>query len=283
MSDFQVGPEKERFAFGENWLKFLRSVDEETVLNSTNSFQKMLGCTTLSGKRFLDIGCRSGLSSLVARNLGAEVVSFDFDSQAVECTKQIRDRFRPGDQGWVITSGSILDQKFLEPLGIFDVVYSWGVLHHTGKMWEALRQTSCLVRPDGICFVAIYNDQGWITPIWRTIKRSYVRYPFARPFLLWMCFIRLWVPSFLRDFFNGDPFSRWRNYNSKRGMNPWSDLVDWVGGYPFEVAKPEEIFRFFRGEGFQLIDLKTCGGGLGCNEFVFRRQPEQLPTTLVAR
>ena len=56
---------------------------------------------------------------------------------------------------------------------------------------------------------------------------------------------------------------------SLRGMSYWHDLIDWIGGYPFEVAKPEQVFEFMRLRGFQLERLKTCGGGLGCNEFVF--------------
>ena len=56
-----------------------------------------------------------------------------------------------------------------------------------------------------------------------------------------------------------------------RGMHRWYDLVDWVGGWPFEVARPEEVFRFLRDQGFQLEELRTCGGKLGCNEFLFRR------------
>jgi 2-polyprenyl-6-hydroxyphenyl methylase/3-demethylubiquinone-9 3-methyltransferase len=58
---------------------------------------------------------------------------------------------------------------------------------------------------------------------------------------------------------------------NKRGMSYWHDLVDWIGGYPFEVATPEAIFDFYMARNFELIALKTCGGRCGCNEFVFRR------------
>lgn len=55
-------------------------------------------------------------------------------------------------------------------------------------------------------------------------------------------------------------------------MSHWHDWIDWVGGYPFEVAKPELIFDFYRDRGFTLHNMTTCGGGGGCNEFVFIRQ-----------
>ena len=54
-------------------------------------------------------------------------------------------------------------------------------------------------------------------------------------------------------------------------MSFWQDLIDWVGGYPFEVSTPEQIFDFYRARGFTLPRLHTCGGSLGCNEFVFRK------------
>ena len=66
---------------------------------------------------------------------------------------------------------------------------------------------------------------------------------------------------------NPNPLRRWRVYKRNRGMSPWRDHVDWVGGYPYETAKPEQIFDFYRKHGFSLEFLQT--GGLGCNEFVF--------------
>jgi 2-polyprenyl-6-hydroxyphenyl methylase/3-demethylubiquinone-9 3-methyltransferase len=78
----------------------------------------------------------------------------------------------------------------------------------------------------------------------------------------------------VRDILRGKPFHTWRNYSSFRGMSPWRDVVDWVGGYPFEVAKPEEIFDFYRKKRFILTRLKTCGGGRGCNEFVFEKKKD---------
>jgi 2-polyprenyl-6-hydroxyphenyl methylase/3-demethylubiquinone-9 3-methyltransferase len=54
-------------------------------------------------------------------------------------------------------------------------------------------------------------------------------------------------------------------------MSPWRDVVDWVGGLPFEVARPDEVFAYCRDRGFILRTLKTQAGGHGCNEFVLER------------
>jgi 2-polyprenyl-6-hydroxyphenyl methylase/3-demethylubiquinone-9 3-methyltransferase len=58
-------------------------------------------------------------------------------------------------------------------------------------------------------------------------------------------------------------------------MSPWRDVVDWVGGLPFEVASPEKVIFFHKKLGFELINMKTVAGGHGCNEFVFRRAPAE--------
>lgn len=135
-----------------------------------------------------------------------------------------------------------------------------------------MENVAALVAPHGRLFIAIYNDQGRASRWWAWVKRTYNRLPTEARFLvLGPAFLRLWGPTMIRDLLRARPFSTWRDYGRNRGMSPWRDVVDWVGGYPFEVAKPEEVFEFFRGRGFALEKLKTCGGGHGCNEFIFLR------------
>ncbi|MBA2671874.1 MAG: class I SAM-dependent methyltransferase, partial [Gemmatimonadetes bacterium] len=168
-------------------------------------------------------------------------------------------------------------EEYTRSLGTFDVVYSWGVLHHTGAMWNALAAAADRVKSGGKLFVAIYNDQGRTSNTWRTVKSAYNRLPGPMRFsILGPAFVRLWGPTMVKDLARGQPMRSWRRYaqTSRRGMSPWRDVVDWVGGYPFEVAKPEEVFRFLREHGFSLSQMNTCGGGLGCNEFVFNAAGE---------
>src|SRR5687767_6535584 len=127
----------ERFAFGRNWSEFAEHVDAARIESAIGSLRAMLGRERLDGISFLDAGCGSGLFSLAARELGATVSSFDFDPDSVATTSRLRDVFRRDDPGWTVQQGSVLDRTFLERLGTFDVVYSWGVLHHTGQMWDA--------------------------------------------------------------------------------------------------------------------------------------------------
>lgn len=266
---------KDRFAFGENWKQFLQVVNEDRIAVAIQSVQNLFGVKDLSGKRFLDIGCGSGLFSLAAHRLGAEVRSFDFDPAAVACTEEMRNRFAKGSTPWTISQGSALDPDFLKSLGQFDVVYSWGVLHHTGAMWKALENAATSVMPKGSLSVALYNDQGWMSGAWLAVKKTYVSLPdvLKTPYVALIgTFIELKAASGrLLRLENPLPFKNWAARRQDRGMSVWYDLVDWVGGYPFEVAKPEAITAFYRKLGFTPVLVKTCGSGLGCNEFVFRK------------
>jgi 2-polyprenyl-6-hydroxyphenyl methylase/3-demethylubiquinone-9 3-methyltransferase len=263
----------QRFAFGENWRNFLSVLGEERVAEARASLCAMLGVSSLEGMSFLDIGSGSGLFSLAAAQLHASRVhSFDFDPGSVGCTQELKRRFLPDSESWTIERGSALDRSYLESLGTFDIVYAWGVLHHTGNMMRALENAALPVTPGGSLFISIYNDQGLRSRMWRTIKRTYNRLPEVmrtpyvglvmapREFMsAALAVARLQPAYYLRT---------WTEYKSQRGMSRWHDLVDWVGGYPFEVATPELVFDFYRERGFSLIQLKTCGGGLGCNQFV---------------
>ena len=259
----------QRFEFGRNWARFLSTLDDRKIEAATNSLKKTLGVESLDGKRFLDIGSGSGLFSLAARRLGARVHSFDYDPQSVACTAELRRRYFPGDERWTIEGASVLDAAYLASLGPFDVVYSWGVLHHTGHMWQALENVLSPVAPGGQLCIAIYNDTGTQSARWRLIKKAYNRLPrvVRLPFIVIVV-----VPNAMKELLRTVLSWRWREYLrscSARGMTRWRDAVDWVGGYPYEVATPDAIFDFYKARGCALERLKCGGVGLGCNEFVF--------------
>jgi 2-polyprenyl-3-methyl-5-hydroxy-6-metoxy-1,4-benzoquinol methylase len=260
-----------RFEFGKNWLDFLNNLSEDRIKNSENSLLSMLEIRSLEEMSFLDIGSGSGLSSLVAKRAGAKVHSFDYDINSVECTKELKKRYYNSNTDWKIEQGSILDEQYCKSLGQFDIVYSWGVLHHTGNMYGAMKNSDICLKKGGYLFIAIYNDQRLQSRIWKRIKKTYVQVSILRPFIILLGYILLWMPFFVKDLFKLNPFKKWREYKKKRGMSPHHDVIDWVGGYPFEVAKPEEIIHYYLKRGYELKRLNTCGGRLGCNEFVFKK------------
>ena len=268
---------KERYEFGKNWQRFLALLDDERIEDAERSLRTMLGVDDLAGTSFLDIGSGSGLFSLAARRLGARVHSFDYDPHSVACTRELKRRFFAEDPDWTVEEGSALDPRYLESLGTFDLVYAWGVLHHTGAMWQALAYATIPVARGGRLFIAIYNHQLYWTRMHTLLKRAYVSAPWP---LNWLMTGPIIAFNALRGLVKDllllrNPLTRYRQYNRARGMSWWYDCLDWIGGYPFETATPEAIFAFFQERGFVLERMTTCGSGSGCNQFVFRKALER--------
>jgi SAM-dependent methyltransferase len=230
----------ERFAFGTNWQRFSTTLDDQKIDRAYQTLCEMLLVDNLQGKRFLDIGCGSGLFSLAAKRLGAEVHSFDFDAQSVACAIELKARYFANDKDWQIEQGSALDP---------------------------------LVNGSGSLYIAIYNDDGAKSKRWTWIKKQYNQHKWAKPWLLTYGLLRTRGGQFLRDLIKLKPLYSWRAYKEERGMSPWYDVVDWIGGWPFEVATPEALFRFYKQHHFTLHNMLTRQGK-GCNELVFKKQDD---------
>lgn len=252
-----------RFAFGKNWETYSRHIDEARIRDAREALIELVG--DLTGRTFLDVGCGSGIHSLAALQSGSpSVTSFDFDDDAVHTAQILRNSMAP-DSSWEIYHADILEP----PEGVWDVVYAWGSLHHTGNMWQACENVSRLLTPGGTLAVSIYNDQKWVSKFWSMVKRGYVSAPLLRLPLLLLTFVLTWGPTLARQILTGrSPVRKWREYGD-RGMTARTDLVDWAGGYPFECASVDEVAQFFGARGMRLQRVRSVGTGRGCNEFVF--------------
>lgn len=269
MTAQSADPEVERrFKFGKNWRAFLSHLDEDRILQAEKSLQDLLGVQSLAGKKFADVGSGSGLFSLAARRLQATVHSFDYDQDSVDCTRELKSRYFADDAEWVVEQGSVLDEDYLKGLGRFDVVYSWGVLHHTGDMWKAIGNAAQLVGPRGSLAIAIYNDQNEISALWKKVKGIYCANALGK---LLIC--GTFLPCFFLAYCAASIVKRknlFSEYRKRRGMSVLYDWLDWLGGFPFEVAKPEEVFKSVEAMGFTLENL-TTRNGLANNQFVFAK------------
>lgn len=258
---------EKRFAFGRNWQNFLTHVDETRIVQAESSIKDLLEVDNLNGMTFLDIGSGSGLFSLAAQRLGAQVHSFDFDPLSVACTTELKHRYAPNDSTWTIEQGSVLDREYMKSLGEFDLVYSWGVLHHTGSMWEAIDNALLAVKPLGKATIAIYNDPQSRIDYWTRVKKIYNDMPIMRLPLIAIHMPVMFLSRWLARAITG-------RLVKARGMSLWHDFLDWLGGYPYENAKPEEVFNYCRDRGFALVGLRTCGGSTGNNQFVIERKKD---------
>ncbi len=260
-----------RFEFGKNWENYSAYMDGRAIVSAKRSLRQWIPLDDLNGKKFLDIGSGSGLFSLAAWKLGADVFSFDYDENSVKCTEKLRDLVAVEDGGvWDVERGDVLDSSYMQKFHEgYDVVYSWGVLHHTGNMKKALAAAGNCVTPGGYLFISIYNDQGLKSRMWGWVKKRYnLAGERERKLILFLASLYLHGYEGPRIVYS----SRGTENNLDRGMNAWTDLVDWVGGYPFEYASADKIVTFYLRRGFKLIKMKALDKkNLGCNQFVFEK------------
>ncbi len=250
----------------------MKSLNPARFAIAKSSLQDFLGLSDFKGKTFLDIGCGSGLFSYAAYELGAtKVVSIDVDPFSVKCTEYLKQKAgNPGN--WQVLHASILDQKFLAGLGKYDIAYAWGSLHHTGDMWQAIKNSANLVADGGMFQLAIYNKANgrWGSNFWLKMKKFYNQSPvFLRKILEYSYMAKLMAYFISRG---RNPAKIIRDFKNKRGMSWKHDIIDWLGGYPYEFATAEEISSFMKKNfaEFSLANTKTTDG-LGNNQFVFKK------------
>jgi SAM-dependent methyltransferase len=262
------------FGFGRNWQRYVDTyLDPERKAIAAASLRDLIG-EDLVGKDFVDIGAGSGLFSLCAHEAGAaRVISIDVDPDSVAACRKLRETAGSPDN-WEVLEGSILDPKVVADLPRGDVVYSWGVLHHTGDMWTAMRNAAHVVKPGGLFCIAIYNRSSGIllgSKFWWHFKRFYNRSPRLVQLALEYAYLALWTLHQFRR--RRNPFRVAREHTEKRGMAMRTDLVDWFGGYPYEYATADEIVEFCESQcGMEVVrKLAKLPHQIGNNELVFRR------------
>ena len=263
------------FSFGDNWAQYSQHVTDEHLKHAVEDLQRLLGVSTLNGKTFCDIGCGSGIHAVAAARMGAMVTALDIDPMCTATAISLAKKFGVSDQ-LIVSNYSIFDHKL--PAHHFDVVYSWGVLHHTGAMWSAIEQAIKLVSsaPESTFAIALYRKTR-LCSLWKIEKKFYKDSPkivqaILRAFMTALMdianLLRLRSPRKFRS-----------EYQKKRGMSYKHDVHDWLGGYPYESVQDNELRTFFTERKFVLersflrsperMQLGIFGSG--CDEYVFKK------------
>jgi 2-polyprenyl-6-hydroxyphenyl methylase/3-demethylubiquinone-9 3-methyltransferase len=248
-----------RYDFGEQWDEYAQRATDDDLAASKHALSELIPAGFRpEGKTFLDIGCGSGMHSVAAAKLGFSVTATDYYEGSVRATQRMAQR-----TGVQLNSfqDDILNTKLS---GTFDVVYSWGVLHHTGNMAAAIDNAKALVVPGGIFIISIYLK----TPLcgfWKVEKRIYTLLP-------------RFVQTGLDYAFRGFAIALKAvdaKADKERGMDWRVGVKDWLGGYPYESATPAEVTAMV-GDGFSLIGSHHTQSGHGilgtrCAEYIFKR------------
>jgi hypothetical protein len=205
--------------------------------------------------------------------LGAsQVDGVDIDPDSIEAARRLLSKFDVG-KNWSVDTANLL---WLDPQP-YDVVYSWGVLHHTGEMWRALERVTTFVRPGGLLAIAIYRRTP-ACPFWKREKEFYSSAPAPVRLLIRSLYKTAYLSAIAAS--GRNPFGYVFNYHNRtRGMSFHHDIHDWLGGYPYESASPDEITAFMAQHGFSVersFQRPAAVKGLfgsHCDEYVARRTP----------
>lgn len=263
--------DEKRFEFGRNWRQFIeRHYSQEAVDASQSRILAFLKRGDLRGLRVIDIGCGSGIHSMAMFQAGAASVhSFDYDPTSIEATTMVRQKAGDPPQ-WTVEQGSVLDEAYMRRLPTYDLVYSWGVLHHTGDVWKAIELAAERVRPGGQFYIALYSADVHKDPtpeFWLDVKRTYVNSGW-----LWRRYMELWYiwRFMVRRNLRRSPkaLKRVRDHRKDRGMHLMTDVRDWLGGWPMEFVWDAEAVQFCAERGLELTEIST---GKANTEFLFQR------------
>jgi len=129
-------------------------------------FSRYVPFDRLAGKDVLEVGCGSGIAVQLFAEAGARVTAVDLTPWAVDTT---RARLAAFDLDGEVVEADGENLPF--PDASFDVVFSWGVIHHTTNMDRALSELVRVLRPTGSLILMLYHRHSLFFASYRGLAR----------------------------------------------------------------------------------------------------------------
>jgi ubiquinone/menaquinone biosynthesis C-methylase UbiE len=145
-----------RATFTEGSLEYFEEIENYRyrVESCIHSFAQF---TRWRGKKILEVGCGAGTDLLQFARAGAEVCAVDLSPHSAALARRrlilygLKSDIREADA-----------EHLPFPDGYFDLVYSWGVIHHTPDTAAAVKEIFRVLKPGGQIRIMIYNRYSWL-------------------------------------------------------------------------------------------------------------------------
>jgi 2-polyprenyl-3-methyl-5-hydroxy-6-metoxy-1,4-benzoquinol methylase len=259
------------FDFGKNWVSYAKKgLTPDRFAAAQNEMKLLMADIPLAGKSFLDIGFGQGLSLFAAQEAGAQVCGCDSNPLCGDALRVTASKIG-ATPDFPVVIGSILSEQTCDSLRalspaadrLFDIVLAWGVLHHTGNLAKAFAHAVSLTRKNGYLIVALYN-RHWSSPAWNIVKHCYCASPsIIQRLMVGIGAIIIAAAKLL--------VTRQNPFKQQRGMSFSHNVVDWIGGYPYEYASIDEVIAMGARQGCTCSKVVKAQVPTGCNEFIFIR------------
>jgi 2-polyprenyl-3-methyl-5-hydroxy-6-metoxy-1,4-benzoquinol methylase len=129
-------------------------------------FSRFVPFADLAGKDVLEVGCGSGFAVQLFAEAGARVTAVDLTDWAVTTTSTRLETF-----GLKADVRRADGEDLPFPDESFDLVFSWGVIHHSSDMEKVLRELIRVCRPAGKLVLMVYNRRSLFFVVYRALAR----------------------------------------------------------------------------------------------------------------
>ena len=137
-----------------------------TADDSGRPFSLFVDFDSLEGKDVLEVGCGSGIAVQMFAEAGADVTAVDLTPWAVRTTRARLEAFGLGGE---VSEADAEDLPFKSDS--FDLVFSWGVIHHSSDMDRALAELVRVARPGAQVVLMVYNRRSLFYASYKAFQR----------------------------------------------------------------------------------------------------------------